>query len=81
MPFSPFDISFCMNRTCPQWGANPCCGRSAHNFEGKRVLLWFSEYKPDDTGKCKDYMEPRIWNVEPWMEEQAKRADREAAEE
>lgn len=74
MPFAAFDYEFCSNKQCPQWGANPCCGRSTHNFEGKQILLWMGQHTPDETGKCADYMEPQHWEVEPWMEEMAKEA-------
>lgn len=71
-----FDYTFCTNRTCPKWGSDPCCGRSTHNFEGKRLILWMSSFKPDENGECRDYMEPQEWKVEPWMEELALEQER-----
>ena len=69
-----FDMAFCLNRTCTQWGSSSPCGRSVKNFEGHPILLDIYEFRPDDSGKCKNYMEPTDWvsKIEPWMEELAK---------
>ena len=72
--FGSWDITFCAQKNCPHAQGEPgktLCGRHINNFKGHNLLLWQSDFAPDESGHCGMYYEPKIWDVPKWMEELA----------
>jgi hypothetical protein len=49
----PNDYSYCLNHNCP---VRDNCDRYQSAITTTNNNMWISDFKPDSTGKCADYI-------------------------